>query len=341
MQAWQRYWIWVITSITVGATQAYLRSYDLSWGRVKSITHPAVGNHEYPDLGWNRLHAANAGATGYFTYFGAAAGDPGKGYYSFDVGAWHLIALNTNCGEAGGCGATSPQGKWLGSRPDSASPMIVYLAYWHIPLFSSGGRANNNSKSFWQSLYNHNADLILVGHDHIYERFAPQTPTGVADPVRGIRQIMVGTGGADHTSITTIAANSEVRNADTFGVLMLTLHPTSYDWQFVPEAGKTFTNSGTGTCHGSAYADTTPPTAPANLTATAAAWNQVNLSWTASTDDVGVTGYQIFRNGTHIATTYGHHLFRIPRSRPKRPTTIMPSPWMAPGISRDPLTQPR
>ena len=143
-----------------------------------------------------------------------------------------------------------------------------------------------------------------MGHDHIYERFAPQTPAGVADPVRGIREIMAGTGGADHTSITTVAANSELRNVDTFGVLMVTLHANSYDWRFVPEAGKTFTDSGTGTCHGS-VADTTPPSAPANLTAAAAAWNQVNLGWTASTDDVGVTGYRIFRNGAHIATLSG------------------------------------
>ncbi len=241
-----------------GGYQAYLQSYDLSWGRLKSITHPAVGNHEYLVAGGTDCSMANAGAAGYFQYFGAAAGDPSQGYYSYDIGAWHLIALNSNCASAGGCGASTPQGKWL-EADLTAHPNACVLAYWHIPLFSSGGRQNNNSKSFWTSLYNHDADLILVGHDHIYERFAPQTPAGVADPVRGIRQFTVGTGGSDHTSVTTIAANSELRNVNTFGVLMLTLHPTSFDWQFVPEAGKAFTDLGTGICHGS-FAPTATPT---------------------------------------------------------------------------------
>ncbi len=240
-----------------GGYQAYLQSYDLSWGRLKSITHPAVGNHEYLVAGGTGCSMANAGAAGYFQYFGAAAGNPSQGYYSFDIGAWHLIALNSNCASAGGCGATTPQGKWL-EADLTAHPNACVLAYWHIPLFSSGGRQNNNSKNFWTSLYNHHADLILVGHDHIYERFAPQTPNGVADPVLGIRQFTVGTGGSDHTSVTKIAANSEVRNTNTFGVLMLTLHSTSYDWQFVPESGKTFTDSGTEVCHGSAGATATP-----------------------------------------------------------------------------------
>jgi hypothetical protein len=231
-----------------GGYQAFLQSYDLSWGRVKPITHPAIGNHEYLTSGGTGCNSSNTGAAGYFKYFGSAAGDPGKGYYSFDIGTWHLIVLNTNCSNAGGCSATSPQGQWLESDLSSHSNSCV-LAYWHIPLFSSGGRASANSKPFWNALYNHNADVILDGHDHIYERFAPQTPSGTADPTRGIRQFTVGTGGSNHTSISSIAANSEVTNTDTFGVLELTLHPTSYDWKFVPEAGKTFTDSGTASCH--------------------------------------------------------------------------------------------
>ncbi len=246
-----------------GGYQAFLQSYDLSWGRVKPITHPAVGNHEYLTSGGTGCTTANTGAAGYFQYFGAAAGNPSQGYYSYDIGTWHLIALNSNCSSAGGCGATSPQGKWLEADLSAHSNFCV-LAYWHIPLFSSGGRASTNSKPFWTALYNHNADLILVGHDHIYERFAPQTPSGIADPVRGIRQFTVGTGGADHTSITTVAANSELINTNTFGVLKLTLHPDSYDWQFVPEAGKTFTDSGTTACHGS----TPSPTSTATPTST-------------------------------------------------------------------------
>ncbi len=284
-----------------GGYQAFLQSYDLSWGRVKGITHPAVGNHEYLTSGGTDCNAANAGADGYFKYFGAAAGQKGQGYYSFDIGTWHLIALNSNCGDVGGCSATSPQGLWLANDLKTHTNFCT-MAFWHIPLFSSGGRANNNSKAFWQLLYDNNADLILSAHDHIYERFAPQTPTGTLDNTRGIREFIVGTGGANHTSIVSVAANSEVRNADTFGALELTLHPTSYDWQFVPEAGKTFTDSGTTACHG-ATSDTTPPTAPANLTGTAVSPSQVNLSWGASTDNVGVAGYKVYRDGAFLAST--------------------------------------
>ncbi len=231
-----------------GSYQAYMASYNLSWGRVLNITHPSVGNHEFLTSGGTGCDTSNTGAAGYFQYFGSAAGSPGQGYYSYDIGTWHLIALNTNCSQAGGCGATSNQGKWLAADL-AAHPNQCVLAYWHIPLYSSGGRANANSKPFWTMLYNANADLILDGHDHIYERFAAQDPNGNADPSRGIVEITAGTGGANHTSIVSTAANSLVRNANTFGVLMLTLHPGSYDWQFVPEAGKTFTDSGTGNCH--------------------------------------------------------------------------------------------
>jgi hypothetical protein len=234
-----------------GSLTAFQKSYALSWGRVKSITHPAVGNHEYltsGGTGTTGCTTANAGAKGYYSYYGAAAGPAGKGYYSFNIGAWHIIALNTQCSAAGGCGIGSPQYNWLQSDL-AANKQKCTLAYWHIPLFSSGGRANANSKQFWNLLYNANADLILTGHDHIYERFAPQNPSGVADSLRGIREFVVGTGGSDHTSIATIAANSQVRNTTTYGVLRLTLHAASYDWKFIPEAGKTFTDSGTSTCH--------------------------------------------------------------------------------------------
>ncbi len=254
-----------------GGYQAFLQSYDLSWGRVKSISHPVVGNHEYlttPDSSGpsTGCDITNDRAAGYFTYFGAAAGNPNQGYYSYDVGAWHLIALNSNCTDAGGCSPVSPQGQWL-QADLAAHSNFCTLAYWHIPLFSSGGRAELNSKDLWQILYDHNADLILNGHDHIYERFAPQDPNGVSDAIRGLREFIIGSGGANHTTLVTTAVNSEVRNTDTYGVLKLTLHPTSYDWQFVPEAGKTFTDSGTGVCHGISL-NTNTPTATATLTRT-------------------------------------------------------------------------
>jgi chitodextrinase len=282
-----------------GGYQAFLQSYDKSWGRVKGITRPATGNHEYFTSGTD----CNAGAAGYFRYFGAAAGDPTKGYYSYDVGSWHMIVLNSECTDVGGCGPTSPQGQWL--RADlAAHTNFCTLAYWHIPLFSSGGRAISRYRTFWDALYAADADVVLNGHDHTYERFAPQRPDAVADPGRGIREFVVGTGGSNHTSFTTIFANSEVRNSATYGVLRLTLRPTGYDWQFVPEAGKTFTDSGSSQCHGP-NSDQTPPTAPTGLTAGAQAPNHVALSWTASNDNVGVTGYRVSRNGSIVATLTG------------------------------------
>jgi acid phosphatase type 7 len=150
-----------------GSLAAYNTSYNLSWGRVKSVTHPVVGNHEYLTSGGTGCDPTNTNAAGYFSYFGAAAGSAGSGYYSFDVGAWHLIAINSNCGSAGGCSTSSAQGKWLAADLKAHSNQCI-LAYWHIPLFSSGGRANNNTLSIWNQLYAAHADLVLDGHDHIY-----------------------------------------------------------------------------------------------------------------------------------------------------------------------------
>lgn len=235
------------TQYYCGGYSAFLQSYDLSWGRVKSITHPAVGNHEYLTSGGTGCTSANANAAGYFEYFGSAAGAPTQGYYSFDVGAWHLIALNSSCTQAGGCSTVSPQGKWLAADL-AAHHNVCTLAYWHIPLFSSGGRASASTRPLWQLLYDAHADLILDAHDHIYERFAAQTPNGVLDPVNGIREITVGTGGADHTTLGTLAANSVVTDTTTFGILKLTLHPTSYSWNFVPAVGM-FKDGGSAACH--------------------------------------------------------------------------------------------
>lgn len=221
-----------------GALAKFQASYHPTWGRVNDMVHPSVGNHEY----------LTSGASGYFAYFGAAAGAPGQGYYSYDLDRWHVVVVNSNCSDAGGCQPGSPQYDWLAADL-AAHPSACTLAYWHIPLFSSGGRATINTRHIWQLLYDNNADLVLSGHDHIYERFAPQTATGVLDPVRGIRSFVVGTGGSNHTQLPSIAANSEVRDNTTFGVLRLTLKNTSYDWQFVPEPGGIFTDAGSGACH--------------------------------------------------------------------------------------------
>jgi hypothetical protein len=241
------------------------RSYNPSWGRVKDVTRPAIGNHEYSTLSSNSNCASNVkGAPGYWTYFGDASTplQPGcrvscKGYYSFDVGAWHLIALNSNCSQAGGCGPTSPQGKWLASDL-TAHQNACTLAYFHHPRFSSGGIGNNTSTdTLWQPLYNAGVNVILVGHDHNYERFAPQNPGGALDNAFGIRQFVVGTGGRNTSSMGSRKANSEVFNTGTFGVLEMTLSSSSYSWRFIPIAGQSFTDVGSGNCHGA------PPSAGA------------------------------------------------------------------------------
>ncbi|HEY3311331.1 MAG TPA: DNRLRE domain-containing protein [Anaerolineales bacterium] len=220
--------------------------YNPAYGRLFNSTYPVTGNHEYLD--------ATANAVPYFDYwngvgnFSGRASDRDKGYYSFDLGAWHIVALNSQCSHAGGCGTSSAQYLWL-QQDLNSHPTACTLAYWHIPVFSSGGRANANMKSIFALLYANNVELVLNGHDHIYERFAPQDSNGVLDEARGVREIISGTGGANHTSIAAIQPNSQVRNTDTFGVLKVTLHPDRYDWQFVPQPGKTFTDAGTTLCH--------------------------------------------------------------------------------------------
>ncbi len=220
-----------------GTLAKYQASYDPSWGRLKAITHPVPGNHEY----------VTAGAAGYYGYFGPAAGDPAKGYSSFDLAGWHLIGLNSNCGAVGGCGAASPQGQWLAADL-AAHPGVCTLAYWHHPRFSSGPHGDDpTTAAFWALLYGAGADLVLTGHDHGYERFGPQSPAADADPA-GIRQFVVGTGGKNLTSVITVRANSEVRNYGAFGVLELKLWPNGYQWRFVDVNGSTL-DSGVGLCN--------------------------------------------------------------------------------------------
>lgn len=219
-----------------GTATEFTNCYEATWGRHKSRTKPSPGNHDY----------VTGGAAGYFGYFGASAGDPSTGYYSYDLGDWHIVVLNSNIAR----GAGSAQEQWL--RADlAASTKTCTLAYWHHPRFSSGsGHGDDTSvQALWQALYDANADVILGGHDHDYERFAPQTPTGAADATRGIREFVVGTGGRSHYALGTLKANSQVFNGDTFGVLKLTLSAGSYAWQFVPVAGGTFSDPGTGNCH--------------------------------------------------------------------------------------------
>jgi hypothetical protein len=230
-----------------GSEAAFMASYGPSWGRVKSITYPAPGNHEYQTSG---SFGCTTGAQGYFAYWAPAAGDPTRGYYSFDIGSWHLISLNSNCGEIGGCGVGSAEERWL--RADlAAHPSRCTLAYWHHPPFTSSVAPADTARTIalLRDLYAARVELLLNGHQHNYERFAPQTPAGVADPANGIREFVVGTGGEDLRPFGAPIANSEVRQDDTFGVLELTLRPDSYAWQFIPEAGGDFTDSGSFACH--------------------------------------------------------------------------------------------
>jgi acid phosphatase type 7 len=217
-----------------GTAEEFQKCYDPTWGRFKARTFPTPGNHEYysPD------------AAPYYAYFGTKAGVAGKGYYSYDLGEWHVVALNSNIDAKTG----SEQEKWL--KADlAAHPKACTLAYWHHPVFSSGVHGNDATmKDIWTTLYAAGVDVVVSAHDHNYERFAPQTPEGKANPQRGIREFVVGTGGAPLRNINKPIANSEVQNAATFGVIKFVLQPKSYSWEFIPVQGQTFTDKGTQAC---------------------------------------------------------------------------------------------
>ncbi len=221
-----------------GRLGAFRQSYDVSWGRYKDITYPSPGNHEYE----------TPGAAGYFAYFGSRAGNADRGYYAFDVGTWRLIALNSNCWAVGGCHAGSAQERWLRAEL-AANPARCTLAYWHHARFSSGRHGSNDDyDAFWDALYGAGADLVLVGHDHHYERFAPQSPEGVRDDDRGIRQFVVGTGGRSSYLAPKPLLTTEVKRAGVFGVLFLTLRSGGYDFEFAAEPVSSFTDAGSGKC---------------------------------------------------------------------------------------------
>lgn len=233
-----------------GEYQNFLNIYDPTWGRFKDKTYPSIGNHEY----------GTPGGSGYFDYFNGVgvqtgkAGDRAKGYYSFNIGAWHVVSLNSNCRSAGGCNKGSAQEVWL--RQDlAANPGACTIALTHHARYSSGYDGNNAAITdsivpLWEALYDHGAEIVLSGHSHHYERFAPQTPYGTAAP-RGVRQFVVGTGGRNFTGFWNSQGlvNSEIKNNTSFGVLKLILNDTSYSWEFKPAAGGTFIDSGTAICH--------------------------------------------------------------------------------------------
>jgi hypothetical protein len=216
-----------------GTSLDYAQCYDPTWGRHRTRTRPVPGNHEY-----------HSGASGYFGYFGAIAAPP-DGYYSYRLGAWHIFALNSEISAFPG----SPQHTWLRDEL-AANPTRCALAYFHTPVFGSGANGSNpQMQAVWALLQDNGADVIVAGHNHSYERFAPQDSTARPDPARGIRQFVVGTGGAPLTGFGATRANSEVRNNTTWGVLKLTLHADRYDWQFIPVTGQSFSDLGSASCH--------------------------------------------------------------------------------------------
>jgi len=223
-----------------GSEREFAGCYGPTWGRVKARTRPVIGNHEY----------LTKGAAGYFDYFGAAAGPRGKGYYSYDAGAWHVVVLNSNCGTVpGGCRTGSAQQRWL--RADLAATRArCTVAMMHHPLFTSGAThpPATETRPLVRTLTDAGVELLLTGHNHVYERFAPQDADGRADPERGIRAFVVGTGGGPLYPFGRPAPNSQVRDNRTYGVLRLTLAPAGYRWAFLSAGGR-FTDAGTGTCH--------------------------------------------------------------------------------------------
>jgi acid phosphatase type 7 len=230
-----------------GAANAFEGSYDKTWGKYKAITHPAVGDHEY---GTTKLGCPKGtAARDYFAYFGAAAGPPSEGYYSFDLAGWHIVVLNANCDEIGGCGTGSPEEQWLAADL-AAHPALCTAAYWHEPRFSSALAGDDTQvDAFWRDLYAAHAEVVLNGHAHVYERYAPQTPDAVAAP-DGITEFVVGVGGRSFSVFQPqLEPLSVSREADTYGLLALTLRKSSYSYQFVPEQGKTYADAGTVACH--------------------------------------------------------------------------------------------
>jgi hypothetical protein len=221
-----------------GTRWQYNNCYGPTWGRHKSRTRPTPGNHEY----------MTENAAGYFGYFGDAASKPGRGWYAYNRGAWRMYALNSNCDAIGGCWVGSAQERWL--RADlAAHPHECVMAYWHHPRFSSGKHGNHTVvRGLWKTLYAAGADIVVNGHDHDYERFAPQDWSGTADPV-GIREFVVGTGGRSHYPRATVQPNSEAWDETSYGVLKLVLGDGWYRWRFIAAGTSTFSDSGSTDCH--------------------------------------------------------------------------------------------
>jgi acid phosphatase type 7 len=272
-----------------GTAEEYAQCYAPTWGRALERTKPAVGNHDI----------RTAGGAPYWAYFGARAGEPGKGWYSYDVGSWHVVVLNSNC-DVVGCYPGSEQEAWL--RADlAASTADCTLAYWHHTRFSSGRHAQLDwAEPFWKALYEAGADVVLSAHDHLYERHAPQTPSGDRSPSHGIRQFVVGTGGHSHRRIAAVVPTSESLNNDTYGLLKLTLEAGRFSWRFLPEAGRSFTDTGGDVCHGAPTDVVSPAVQLRAPNEGAILRGAVGLAATAS-DDRGLDRVEYVVDATSVA----------------------------------------
>jgi hypothetical protein len=272
----------------LGRTGDFGDCYEPTWGRHKARTFPAPGNHDYYSVG----------AAPYFTYFGPLAGPSGRGYYSYNRGAWHIISLNSNIAAQAG----SAQEQWL--RADlAAHPTLCTLAYWHHPLFSSGEHGNDPTMhDIWQALMDSGADVVVSGHDHNYEQFHRQNAEGVAD-ANGIREFVVGTGGTTLRSFGVTKPNSAVRDSSTQGVLKLTLHPTSYDWEFVPIPGQSFTDVGSRPCVGTA-----PPPVGGRGFAVGGVATGSDMMWTTGTAQAAYVVARLVDGTTNILPGGGNVL---------------------------------
>jgi hypothetical protein len=334
------------------------------WGQYKALTQPAVGNHEYDTPG----STASSGASGYFGYFGNTASptETGctvncRGYYSYDLRSWHVVVLNSNCAEVvGGCGAGSPQEVWLRNDLANTPNKQCTLAYWHHPRFSSSGIGNNSAVApFWDDLYQAGAEVVLNGHAHNYERFAPQDPDGNADPDYGIREFIVGTGGKSLNSFGTIRLTSEVRLTDNsvppgnFGVIKLTLHPEdpasgdpgSYAWEFRTIDGKVPDSGSATPCHGAPPTSTTDRPGPPSITKTdpgkdasgVATTTKVTAFFSEEMDRTTINGktFKLFKKGTSTKIGAGVTYFPDDQTTDtvEARTTLVPTNSLQSGVT--------
>jgi len=226
-----------------GTPEEFSQCYGPSWGKFKGRTKPTTGNHD----------EATKNAQGYWDFFGSRGGPYDRYYYSYDLGAWHVVVLNSDCWRVGGCDPADPQAEWL-RRDLERHPALCTLAYWHRPPFSSGRygapKDTRRVRPLWRVLYGEGVDVLLTGHEHSYERFAPMNAEGQRNDARGVRLFVVGTGGGNLREFKyDPLPTTEVRQHDTWGVLKLDLKPTGYNWKFLPVAGGSFADSGSGACN--------------------------------------------------------------------------------------------